>query len=297
MTTRNRTLLTLLTANLLAMGIANAEELFSWDADSTQIVVEGDQTECLSLRGGSVIDTTEKHAGFGSLRHSLGDTQGDRGCDPRGAAFGGDIFDGGETYFRWWMKISDDTNWGSNQKKAKFGRLTRTNEKNPGYTTMYLLADGFRWAGAFNERGSDNYINLKVDFNPADGSCRGSDMISNHIAQCTDWREYIFYFKRNTCPTCKNGIARIYVNGELADEATNVTFAEFVPDDGVTTFKYAWAGIGGKIYPQTCGNGDSCGTGGTLWIDDISISTDWNSQVIGGAPKPRPPTPLSGSAP
>lgn len=269
-------------------------ELFSWDADSTQIIVKGGTSSCLSLKGGSIIDRNEKHRGVGSLKHVLGDAQHDLGCDPGAMAPGGDIFDGGETYFRWWMKIDSSMDWGDAQKKAKFARLTRSNEKNPGYTTMYLFDRGFRWAGAFNPTGSDRYVNLDVDFDPSDGACRSSKLVQNIGADCTEWREYIFYFKRNTCPNCENGVARFYVNGQLVDESNNISFAEFVPADGVTTFKYAWAGIGGKIFPQMCANGNTCGTGGIIWIDDISISTEWNSleyaQEVG--PRPGSPKPL-----
>ena len=275
-------------ASISGLAIAQSTEVFSWNADSENIVVEGQSSRCLSLRGGSSIDTVEKHSGSGSLKHTLGDGQFDRGCDPASMAFGGDIYDGGETYFRWWMKISSDMNWGTEQRKAKFARLTRTNEKTPAYTTMYLVYNSFRWAGAFNATGSNRNVNLRADFDPSDGRCSSSDLVPDIGAECTEWREYIFYFKRNTCTSCKDGIARLYINGQLADEANNVTFGEFVPSDGVTTFKYAWAGVGGKIFPQMCANGSECGTGGTIWIDDISIDTKWNSMEFSDEQPVRP---------
>jgi len=203
-------------------------------------------------------------------------------------AFGGDIFDGNETYFRWWMKIDPGMIWGSNQRKSKFARLTRTNEENPTYTTLNIVHNSFQWEGSFNPTGRDNNIDLTVDFDPEHGPCSSSKLIANLGASCTEWREYIFYFKRNTCPTCIDGVARLFVNGQLADEALNVTFAEFVPTDGVTTFKYAWGGVGAQLFPQTCPNGSVCATGGTIWIDDMSIDTQWNSMEFAESQSRRP---------
>ena len=270
-------------------------EVFSWNADSTTIVVEGESHECLSLKGQTRIDTVEKHSGTGSLRHSLSDSQSDQGCDPSAMAPAGDIYDGSETFFRWWMKISDDMDWGSDQKKSKFGRLTRSNEKVPGYATMYLSDRAFIWETSFNESGSNNDQHLVLDFDP-DGGCRSSRLVNNLGSNCTEWREYILYVKRNTCPNCKNGVAKMFVNGQLADEVTDVAFGEFVPSDGVTTVKYAWAGIGGKIFPQMCANNRTCGTGGTIWVDDISISSKWNSMEFSSVSFARPasPAPING---
>ena len=67
----------------------------------------------------SAFDVDEKVSGTGSLAHHVGDGQGSHGCIPSSVPRGGDIFDGGETYMRWWMKLDADFVWGSNQQKQR----------------------------------------------------------------------------------------------------------------------------------------------------------------------------------
>lgn len=264
-------------AALLATPGYTQDTLFSWDADNADsVIVEGEAARCLSIKGGSVLDTTEKHSGAASIRHSLSGAQRALGCEAFPKAFGGDVLDGGDAYFRWWMKIDPAMDWGPFQRKAKFARLTRTNQRVPSYTTIYLHDSSVSWAGAFNETGSDEYYYMDVDFDPSDGECRWSDWVPDLGADCTEWREYVLHYKRNSCIGCDDSLLELYVDGQLADRETGISFADFVPDDGVTTFDYAWAGMGGEIFPQLCPNDNpDCGAGGLIWIDEISIETDW----------------------
>jgi len=263
----------------VAVSNAFAVEVFSWDGDSTSPVVENQIAPCLQMKGGTVIDTTERHSGSGSIRHEISDLQRDTGCDSSMQAFGGDIYDGEEIYFRWWMKIEPGFDWGPFQRKIKFARMTRTHEQNPTYMTLYLHHDSVSIEGDFVSEGLAINIYMGVDFDPSDGSCRSSTSIpiSDLGAECTDWREYVFNMRRNSCANCSDGYVRFYVNGRLVGQSHNRLLATLQPADSVTSFKYAWAGFGGKIYPQLCPNGGTCGAGGTIWIDDISVDTEWNS--------------------
>ena len=282
--------------SLLLSEPVSAENYFRWNADSMKMEVMGQESECTSLKGSTIIDTSEKHSGSGSIRHTLSGSQRDEGCDGAKQSPGGDVFDGGETYMRWWMKIDPAIKWGNQSRKTKIARINRSNEELPGYATINMHAEKIIWEVSFTKDGRNLNYYLDTDFDPSDGSCHSTATQDNIGAECTEWREYVLYFRRNTCPNCSNGEFALYVNGTLADQETSITFADFVPADGETGFKYTWAGVMGKIFPQICANGDDgCGSGGRIWVDDISIDSTWNSiqwPMPSSGPKPLAPAPI-----
>lgn len=273
---------------VLATSAAFAGNIESWNADSTAFLVNGSPSTC-TLTPNASIESSDVHSGAGAMRVNVGDVQGDHGCETNPRPSLGDMYDGGTLYYRWWMKISPGFNWGTYEKKLKVGRITRSNEQNPIMGTWYLNSSGFFWAGHVGAVDNQN-PHIGVDFDDSDGSCHSSDLVSNLGSECTQWREYIVRMQKQTCPTCADGSFSVYVNGQLAAQKDNMEYADGVPADGVTTITSSFFAIGGIVYPQMCPNGSTCGTGGTIWIDDVSLDTTWNSTF---APQPDPPRSLS----
>lgn len=286
----------LLSLGILSVGVmssaahADEKEVFYWDADSFDFVVDGASSSCAEMKGGSFLDTSEKKSGSSSLKQTFGDNQGDRGCDPVKAPKGFGIFDGSTIVYRAWIKFEEGFDWGTYHRKAKFAHLKRSNERTPVYGVIYISHGGFFFNGKMI---NDENIYLDVDLDQSDGDCRDSAN-AVHAKSCTEWRQYTVVIQQNTCPSCKDGSFGVYVDGVLADQKSGISFARDVPEDGVTTFNFAWAGLGGKAYPQMCANGSTCaGIGGSLWIDDLSISVDPGAGVW--VTKPGSPNPLTQS--
>ena len=259
-------------------------EVFFWDADGLDYEVDGSNSGCSKLTGGSIFDPNTKRNGSASLRQELRDVQHDVGCDAKMTPNGSGLYDGDSIYWTAWMKLSDDFDWGTYHKKAKFVHLKRSNERAPVYGVIYISHTGFHWEGKL----ISEITYLDVDMNPRDGSC-SSARISSLQRECTEWRQYTIHMKQNSCPSCSDGIFEVFVDGVLADRVDNMSFASEVPGDGVLTYDFAWAGLGGKAYPQMCANGDSCpGIGGFIWLDDISIRVSFDGPIA--VTKPLPPT-------
>jgi hypothetical protein len=270
---------------VLACSAASAEEreIFYWDADSLDYVVEGAKSKCSKLMAGAIIDSSTKKSGRASLRLDLGDVQRDSGCEALKEPKGAGLYDGSSIYWTTWIKISRDFDWGTYHKKAKFAHLKRSNERNPVYGVIYIDHAGFHWTGGMISED----IRLHVDLDPRDGSCSSAEF-TNLQKDCTEWRQYTIHMKQNSCVSCSDGVFEVFVDGELADRAENISFASEMPSDGVTTYDFAWAGLGGKAYAQMCANGDSCpGVGGFMWLDDMSIRTSSDGPI--DMTKPLPP--------
>lgn len=275
----------LMAAFISSQAFAEERELFSWNADSLNFVVDGEASGCSELMGGSVIDKSVKRAGTGSLRHTFTDAQRNTGCEAKASSRGAGLFDGDSIYWSAWLRLSNDFDWGDYQRKAKFAHLKRTNEQNPVYGVIYIKNSGFEFTGGM----ISNDLRLSVDLDPSDGGCRGS---ANGSLQndCTAWRHYVIRMQQNSCAGCNDGVFEVFVDGVLADRKTNISFASESPSDGVTNYNFAWAGLGGKAYPQMCANGSNCpGIGGSLWVDDMSIKLSTDGQVAAEPKKPRPP--------
>lgn len=270
---------------LASASVGAAErEIFSWDADGLDFTVEGVDSGCSKLMAGSVIDSNTKRNGSASLRHEFGDLQRDTGCEALKSPKGAGLFDGDSIYWTTWIKLSDDFDWGDYHRKIKFAHLKRSNEKTPVYGVIYIRHDGFHWEGKLDPE----LVYLKVDLNPRDGSCSSAKNASLQ-KECTEWRQYTIHMKQNSCVSCSDGIFELFVDGVLADRVENISFASEVPSDGVVTYNFAWAGLGGKAYPQMCANGVSCpGIGGFIWLDDISIRVSSDGPI--NVTKPLPPT-------
>jgi hypothetical protein len=269
---------------ILACSAASAEEreIFYWDADSLDYVVEGSKSKCSKLMAGAIIDSSTKKSGRASLRLDLGDTQRDTGCEAVKTPEGAGLYDGDSIYWTTWIKISSDFNWGTYHRKVKFAHMKRSNQRMPVYGVIYIEHDGFHWEGKLDP----TLVYLKVDLDPQDGSCSSAEF-QNLQKECTEWRQYTVHLKQNSCVSCSDGVFEVFVDGVLADRVENVSFASEVPQDGVSTYKFAWAGLGGKAYPQMCANGESCpGVGGFMWLDEMSIRTSSDGPIHMNKPLP-----------
>lgn len=267
---------------LITTGTVNAEqrEVFFWDADGLDYMVDGSDSRCSELWAGSVIDPDTKRSGSASLRHEITGVQRNTGCRPTSEPRGAGLFDGGSIYWTTWIKLSDDFNWGTYHKKIKFAHLKRSNERTPVYGVIYIGHDGFHWTGGM----ISGTVNLNVDMNPRDGSC-SSARNSNLERECTEWRQYTIHMQQNTCASCSDGVFEVFVDGVLADRVENTSFASDTPSDGVLSYNFAWAGLGGFAYPQMCANGDSCpGIGGSIWLDDMAIQVSSDGPIVMSKP-------------
>lgn len=249
----------------------NAEGI---DADGTGPIVGGTNTACADavsisdLKGNAILSTTDPHQGTYSLRVTFDQGQNDNGCKaltPASTSVGSN-FDGSTLYHRWWMKIDSAMDWGtSGNRVAKMGRLVGPSA--PTHATALMFRDKFRFA----TEDEDSSGGISVDLDP-DGGCTTSALLTGMTA-CTEWREYIIKWTRETCGACTDGEWHLYVDGELAGSETGRGFERLA----ITTsrdIKITWGGFATNFFDQL---NSSPATGGYVYTDEISTDSTWNS--------------------
>lgn len=191
----------------------------------------------------------------------------------------GSVTDGEEYYFMWYMKLGSEWRWNYNDPTStqgnntcKFGRFTAGNT---GYSTPYFRHTGFSWQRNWPE-GVQNYITIGFECEPELGNVYGSDLVADLGTPVTDWRQYVFYQKRETSKGAGDGIGRLVIDGQIVweDSAAEWTTDEPIeaPDtEGVRITNMCWPGfIQNQISRQTVnfplGDGGTY-TGGDMWFD------------------------------
>lgn len=238
---------------------------------------------CLTSNGvidqvsNATLDTTEKHSGTGSMKLTVDNTQGDTGMKPLNA------FTLDRTipvFYRWWMKMDSAYRWGTGNRLMKLNRVKQFDD-NLGFsmTNHWQYNEiGLSECDTCTPQGAggDNVMNVFYDFNPATNSA------------VTTWQEYIieFHFSTGggTAPgvlDASNAVMKLYVNGVLVDTAPEAVSlccrSASLAGSTENGAKEAWGGMGVNTFPQlNCNVGDTV-CGGTIWIDDVSTDTTWNS--------------------
>jgi len=257
-----------------AVAPAWAANLFSWNADQLSTTSLG---KIIGIGGATSIDTTEKNEGTGSMKLSVpGDQQYSMGIEPGNSDIGPGA-DGGSLYYRWWMKIDSNFSWGNATAKLKSNRIKRQGDVLPGIMTMYLRRDSV-YAGecAQCEPGGDDPSNAKIGYNfkPATNPA-----VSN-------WQEYIIHIKKQTDSSSFDGEFHFYVNGvEVGSGVKGMNFYT-----GTVNWVEAWGAYMVRPYPQL----NDPSAGGTIWVDDFSLDTTFNSNFANGGGDITPPSAPTG---
>ena len=254
---------------LLSAAAAEAATMFEWNADTVATSIGN----CAKLVG--ALDQVQRHSGVASMRMTIqGNVQTTLGCEvPRAI----DLISGanGEwLYYRWWMKIDSVYSWGAANAKWKSNRVKQRAEVLPSPYTMYVWKSGV-YVGECAEcrRGTstaDDPSDARVSYN--------FDPRTNPAV--TGWQEYIVGIKRQTCRTCTDGEFHFWVNGaEIGQGVKGMQYCSSLCD----TWVEAWGANLVGIYPQL----NDASAGGVIWVDEVSLATDWNSTETS---RPQAPT-------
>ena len=253
---------------------ASAVNYFNWNADSTKTSVG----TCINGIFSGAIDTTEKHSGTGSMRIDVENSDGFAGCESGGELIGtGAGNDGTWIYYRWWMKISPSFVWGTGQTKMKWNRVKQSNDNTPLIYTAYFTIGGIglgecdRCLRPGHAQGDASNPAVAYDFNPTTNSA------------VTNWQEYIIGVKKQTCTTCQDSQLHLWVNGQ--EVGTPMTDTRICDASNCSNWYEAWGSMGARPYPQLQ---SPTPAGGTIWLDDFSFDSTWNSIFSGSAPPQLP---------
>jgi hypothetical protein len=249
---------------------AYAVNYFNWDVESNSTSVGNIE----GYLGATTQDCTVAHNGSCSMKIvPVGD---DGGNDQLGTGipdFSYGTFVGSPgLYYRWWMRIDSGFSWGSGTAKAKASRVVSS--KYTGYISdsHFLIAecDSGGCTSNLNDiiSGDDDTIKIAYDFTSMDDS---------------QWHEYVVFVKPNSSATCVGGTNcdaefKVWVDGEFIGEYVN-----FKLNNTTTSASEAWGGWMIKPYFQLNGTSSD---GGTIYLDDFSVDSEWNSEYGQGGGGP-----------
>lgn len=241
---------------------------------------------CLTSNGqidqvsNAVLDTTEKHSGTGSMQLTVTNAQGDTGIKPLNSYTLDRTL---PVYYRWWMKMDAAYRWGTGNQLMKLNRVKQWNDQLGFSLTNHWRNNGIGLSECDTctpqGSGGDDVMNVTYDFNPATNAALSS------------WHEYIVEFRFSTgggtAPgvlDSSNAVMKLYVDGALvstAPEAVSLCCrAASIANSTEENAREAWGGMGVNTFPQlNCLGGDPV-CGGTIWIDDVSTDTTWNSSFV-----------------
>jgi len=200
----------------------------------------------------------------------LGNDQTQMGIDPGDApARAGD--DGESYYYRWWMKIDSAFSWGAVTQKTKASRIKRQGDIPPTILTMFLRKDAI-YVGECDEcnplgsGGDPSPALISYDFDPATNAAVAS------------WQEYIALIKKQTANNT-DGEFHFFVNA--LEIGTGVTGQRYFTSPAQNWVE-GWGASMVRPLPQL---NDASG-GGTIWVDDVSLDTTFNSVYPVSPPSP-----------
>ena len=251
-----------------------AEELFSWDADQLSSTSIG---RIFDVGMFTSIDSAEKHQGSGSMRLEVpGNIQGSMGIEPGNRTLPGGCCDGSSLYYRWWMRFSPSFSWGNANAKMKSNRVKQLGDIRPAIYTIYLHKVAVyvgECAGC--GPGGDDPSNARVNynFNPSSNS------------KITGWHEYIVHIKKQSAVDKFDGEFHFYVDGlEIGSGVSGMRYVNHS-----STWVEGWGTLMVRPYPQL----NDASAGGTIWIDDVSLATTFNSSFAPGTMPLEAPTNLT----
>lgn len=232
-------------------GPASAVEILNWDADAFDLP----DYEVKPTGGGggaTTIDTSVKYSGTGSMKVISNGSQRDQGYqETNGDAY--TISLNTSYYQRVIMKFQTGWSW-AGQEKLKANRWTTV-------LTGYLGKDGI-WPGEHNSgftsdqgagSGGEGPYNLAYDFDPD----------TNPVV--ADWFELIVLMRTQSTTNATDGRMEFWINGVSQGALTGVRWWSGT----ISPMVEQWSGFMMKTYPQDAT--------GTYWIDDVNVSTTFNS--------------------
>lgn len=233
---------------------------FSWDCEAPHPYLNG-------YFPNTSIVTAGCHSGTHCMQINVMGNDG--GNQSAGARIGteirlGPVVQGKWYYYRWWMKLDSAFRWGNGTGYAKAFRVKRTDEAQPGVWTGYIGKQGFfmhemHGGGASGTEDGPNWWDANGPYVPYD----------LQAAAGTGWHEYIVAIRTQSGVAVSDGIFQAYVDGVFLGERRN---QHFLGHDADCT--EAWNGAMLQPYFQLNGTETD---GGSIWMDDYSMDSDWNS--------------------
>lgn len=277
----------ILSAVVLFAGSAQAVNYFSWGAETASTVtMNGASAPIYEYKSNTTRDCTVAHSGSCSMKMVIiGNDSGNQssGIDIDQNPYGFNMVGSGDIYYRWWMRINTGFNWGSGSNPKV--KSSRTGAGAQGYT-------GYLYRNGINLAECDSFSDSAC--RDVNGSSCGSDscmMISHTFVADSQWHEYIVRVRPNSAG-CTPGVN---CDGQLqfwVDGVSKGSLSGFrLHTNASNAMSEFWGGW--MTFPYWQLNG-LAGEGGTLYIDDISTDSVWNS-IFGGSDT-TPPT-ISGGLP
>jgi hypothetical protein len=257
-----------------AVGNGQSSNYFNWDVESDTYTTCCNGSHTVGYFNGYLSGSTSSrstdtaHRGSSSMKLTV--IGNDRGNQPMGADVGSwnrlpfNVTGSPAIYYRWWMKIMPGFSWGSGTAKTKSSRVIGSSVAR--VYTGYVQKTGFN-LGECDGNGC-------IDPGPS----IGYDMSNKADGQ---WHEYIVMVKVNSTPSSSDGQFRAYVDTVQVGQTVN--FA--LNNSSNNPFNEAWGGWMVSPYFQLNGTGSD---GGTIYLDDFSSDSVWNS-LLSGAGQPTPP--------
>ena len=262
---------------------ASATNYFNWGVEHLRpsFGVNGTAPYQVQFHGATTKDCRFKHGGSCSMKMQvIGNDHGNQGM-------GADLvvppppypwpFVGGQAvYYRWWMNITPGFRWGNGAAITKASR-TGGSPKGEGDTweqgyTGYLRSYGFLLGGC------SSYSPPQCTRNDGGYADRGF-LIPYKFREANDgiWHEYIVKIKPNTSGSCtapQNCDAQFqaWVDGVSVGQYNNFKLHTNTSDSE----QEEWGGW--MVFPYWQLDGTTS-DGGTIYVDDFSTDTVYNSSI------------------
>ncbi|MFZ1654537.1 MAG: hypothetical protein WBO92_05240 [Candidatus Moraniibacteriota bacterium] len=271
-------------------GNVQAANYFSWGVESLRASwgVDGPAPYDYELFGNTVRDCTVAHSGSCSMRMTV---DGNNGNWQTGADTivhkpfpTGNVLTAPALYYRFWFKGSPGFYFGPPGWRPTKASRVGGPENLAIDTAVHLLADGIEIEEC-NENGCKTPSGA-----PGDGSLVISYDFRTPFAD-GNWHEIIYMIYSNRSASCTapgncDAQFKLWVDNVFVGQIVNFKFT------AETQFNVEqWHGPMVRPYWQLNGG---AGSGGTVWIDSISVDDVYTSLVGGGGGDTTPPTAPTG---
>lgn len=233
---------------------SSGRNLFNWDCESLLTSVG----EALVIREGTSLDNSTAWNGSYSMKLTvIGNDGGNqaRGIGINESPLLPSMIDGTYLFYRFNMNIAEGFSWGLGTGTTKANRIKQASDQQPTAFTGLIGREGViimdcQFCNKTNPT-------IPYDFNAMAG---------------TGWHEYVVVLKKQNGINDRDGSVALFVDGQFRGSVDNLRFYGIdVP------MAEAWGGWMVSPYFQLSGVESD---GGTIWIDDVSTDTFWNSQRV-----------------
>jgi hypothetical protein len=204
--------------------------------------------------------------------------------------FAVNVIPGGSIYYRTWVRFSLGFSWGIGT--GGIVKISRAQNGNTlasqrmitlhSHRGMVVVAEcdyadpiqngGYGGGGCITSGGANgNDFNLPIQY------------IDSSIMSDGQWHEYIIRLQPNTANSA-NAEFQLWVDGVSQGILSSFRLTQF-STFGANTFVEDWGGIWARPYFQMNG-AIYGGTGGTVWVDDVSTDNTFNSIISGSDTTP-----------